>query len=137
MAFMNQELKKEISGALTNALKGSGLKYTLSTDRYSITMTIQSGPVDFFGSYEKKMAARKDGGPEYYRNYTCGYFEINNSWYSEHFTDEVCVVLKKIYDAINIKNFDKSDITTDFFHVGYYVNVLVGKYGKPYKLTTC
>ena len=43
-------------------------------------------------------------------------------------------LLKKALDIINEGNFDKSDPTTDYFYVGFYVNVSQGRYGQPFKL---
>jgi len=35
---------------------------------------------------------------------------------------------------MNIGNFDKSDVQTDYFHVGWYMSVNLGKWDKPYIL---
>jgi len=35
---------------------------------------------------------------------------------------------------MNIGNFDKSDAQTDYFHVGWYMSVNLGKWDKPYIL---
>jgi hypothetical protein len=33
-----------------------------------------------------------------------------------------------------VKNHDNSDIMTDYFDVGWYVNIYVGKWNKPYNV---
>lgn len=40
-------------------------------------------------------------------------------------------LLKDIITALNIENYDNSDIMTDYFERGYYVNMQFGKDGKP------
>lgn len=41
--------------------------------------------------------------------------------------------IKRIIDTIvNKKNFDHSDSMTDYFHVGFYTRIEVGKWDKPY-----
>jgi len=34
--------------------------------------------------------------------------------------------------VMNTGNWDKSDIQTDYFNVGWYVDVNIGKWNKPY-----
>jgi hypothetical protein len=35
---------------------------------------------------------------------------------------------------MNAGNWDKSDIQTDYFNVGWYIDVNIGKWNKPYTL---
>ena len=44
-------------------------------------------------------------------------------------------VVKVIWDIINGGNFDNSDSMTDYFHVGWYANVYIGKWDKPFELS--
>lgn len=37
-----------------------------------------------------------------------------------------------IKDVINKDNFDHSDSMVDYHHVGYYANITLGKWDKPY-----
>jgi hypothetical protein len=50
-----------------------------------------------------------------------------------HDTD-ITAIFEKISDALNLDNFDKSDSMTDYFHVGHYVDINVGKWNKPFKV---
>ena len=49
MAYMSQERKAQIAPAVKAILKRYGVKGTLSTDRYSLSLNIKSGPMDFIG----------------------------------------------------------------------------------------
>jgi hypothetical protein len=42
--------------------------------------------------------------------------------------------LNEVMPALNAGNWDRSDIQADYFNVGWYVNVHVGKWNKPYAL---
>lgn len=42
--------------------------------------------------------------------------------------------LKKAFAVLNNGNHDNSDISTDYFDVGWYVNVRIGEWNKPYIL---
>lgn len=40
--------------------------------------------------------------------------------------------LREIFEIIDETNFDKSDIQTDYFHVGYYSYLYFGTWDKPF-----
>jgi hypothetical protein len=40
--------------------------------------------------------------------------------------------MKEIFVAMNDGNWDKSDIQSDYFNVGWYVDVNIGKWDKHY-----
>ena len=85
-----------------------------SIDNYStIRLTLQSGSIDF------------------------GTDSINEYWYKDHFADnpEALNFLSEVIPALNVGNFDNSDPMTDYFHVGWYVDVNLGRYDKPYVYT--
>ena len=111
MAYMNQENKKNLAPKIKEVLKKHNMKGTLSVDNYSsLRLTLQSGSIDF------------------------GTDSINEYWYKDHFADnpEALAFLSEVIPAMNNGNHDNSDIMTDYFDVGWYINVNLGKYGKPY-----
>lgn len=126
MAYMNQDRKKAIADALKKNLKGINLKYSLSVRNHStIVMTIKSGDVDFIGEIV----------PEMKHGFEMGYINVNPYWFRDHFEGRSKDVLTKIFEALNMGNHDRSDVQTDYFDVGWYVDVCVGKYNAPYILT--
>lgn len=136
MAYMSQENKKKIAESLKVALKGSGLKYTLSVHNHSsLVMKIKSGPVDFIANYVNAVMqlpryANNPGGfqrPD-------GYMDINPYWYHEHFTGDVLKLVKSIVEIMNVGNHDNSDIQSDHFDVGWYVNIHVGTWDNHYEV---
>ncbi len=116
---MNQEKKKELAPNIKKALKKHNMKGTLSVDNYStLRLTLQSGPIDF-------KYIGQDG--ETIRH-------INEYWYKDHFKDnpEALAFLSEVIPAMNNGNHDNSDIMTDYFDVGWYISVNLGKWDKPY-----
>lgn len=123
MAYMNQERKKVIADALKKNLKGVNIKYSLSVQNYStIVMTIKSGDVDFF----------KEMVPEMKHGFEMGYINVNPYHFRNHFEGRSRDVLTKIFEAMNTGNHDRSDIQSDYHDVGWYVEVRIGTYNKPY-----
>ena len=135
MAYMNQDRKARLAPAVKSILKRYGVKGTLSTDLYSISLNIKSGTLDFIGNYNETVGAQPGG----FRNGSPAekYMQINNYWYRDHFSNKVIrKFLEEILRALNDGNHDNSDIQTDYFDVGWYVHVNVGKWNKPYVLET-
>ena len=134
MAYMSQERKREIAKNLKAALKGSGLKYSLRVlNHSSLSMTIYSGPVDFIGDYHPRHPSWNTNEP--IDKSTITYLDVNPYWYHEHFTGESARLLRLIFSILNEGNWDKSQIEVDYHNVGWYVDVNVGKWDKPYVLT--
>lgn len=126
MAYMSQERKKQIAQKLKQALKGSGLKYSLAVNHHStLVMTIISGPIDFYND----LVSSRQAPLEKYN------FGVNQYWYKEHYTGESLKILDTIIPILNEGNHDNSDIMTDYFDVGWYLDINVGRWNKPYILT--
>lgn len=133
MAYMNQERKAKLAPAVKAILKRYGVKGTISTDSQSISVNIKSGSLDFIGDYNKTVEARPGG-------FRLGspaekYLQINPYWYQDHFSNKVTKkFLDEVFRALNTGNHDNSDIQTDYFDVGWYVHVNIGKWNKPYTI---
>ena len=118
MAYMNQEKKAKIATAMKPVLKKYGLKATLSVHNHSsISVNIKSGPIDFGGDT----------------------IQVNHYWLDDHYKDRPVALkaLKEIKEALLVADyFDESDAQTDYFHTAYYYHINVGKWNKPYEVTT-
>ena len=136
MAYMSQERKKQIKVELDKILKGTGIKYSLGVRHHStLVLNIYQGPVDFIGNYNAVVSEPT------YAHYHPGMrvatnnLDINTHWYKDHFTGEVLELLKKVINAMMAGNHDNSDAMTDYFDVGWYIDVNIGKWDRPYILT--
>ena len=127
MAYMNQEKKTKIAAALKKVVP-AGWKYSLSVKNHmSIVMTITSAPVDLIGAFN---------ATQYFDPLNTTYTNVNNYHYRNHLADQsVADIFEKIFECLNIDNFDNSDPMTDYFHVGHYVDLNIGKWNKPFVVT--
>ena len=131
MAFMNQERKASLAPAIKAALKKYGIKGTLSVYHHStLVLTIKEGSINFFKNYNETIIKFPQ-----YNNHPLkdiNYFSINPYWYHEHFSGEVLDFLKEVVSAMNVGNWNNSDIMTDYFDVGWYIDINIGRWNKPY-----
>lgn len=98
------------------------IKYSMSVNHHSsIVMTISKMPKWFVegcvGDTKERVMS--------------GYTTINHYWLEKSFEGAALKLLEKIKKAMNMDNYDNSDIMTDYFDVGHYVDINVGKWNKP------
>lgn len=131
MAYMNQENKKRLAPKIKAVLKKYGMKGTLSVRNHStLVCNIKSGDLDIIGNANEVMRSRPNDEP-FYREYE-GHINVNVYWIDRHYTGKVQQFLRELVDAMNDGNWDKSDIQTDYFNVGWYIDINVGSWDKPY-----
>ena len=124
MAYMNQENKKKIAAALKLVVP-KDWKYSLGVDNHSsIVMNVKSAPVDILG-----MLSANSEYP------IATHVQLSQYWLEDHLKgapDSVLQTLKNIFAALNDGNHDRSDVTTDYFDVGWYIELNFGKWDKPF-----
>lgn len=133
MAYMSQERKAQIAPAVKAILKRYGVKGTLAVDCHtSLVLNIKSGSLDFLGDYNNTI--QNDRSP--FRGCAAAnYIKVNTYHYRDHFSNKVIrKFLDEVIRALNVGNHDNSRIEIDYFDVGWYVNVNIGKWNKPYVL---
>jgi hypothetical protein len=115
MAYMTQEMKKDLSPAIKAVLKNNNLKGSISVRNHStLIVTIKSGKFDFENEMVNGQVWNRDSN-------------VPNAAYK--------AIINEIKDAMNVGNYDNSDIMTDYFDVGFYTDVRVGAWDKPYVYT--
>ena len=135
MAYMSQERKAKIAPVVKAILKKYGVKGSLSVRNHmTLCLTIKSGAIDFIGNYN----SFNIDNPRYasYGGFTPAkdYIDVNPYWYHEHFNGVAKNCLKEIIQAMNAGNHDNSDAMVDYFDVGWYIDVNIGRWNKPYVL---
>jgi hypothetical protein len=63
------------------------------------------------------------------------YLNVNVYPYRDHFTGKALEFFEEVIPLMNVGNYDKSDSQTDYFNIGWYVDVNVGRWNKPYEIT--
>ena len=131
MAFISQEEKQKLSPAIKAICKKYGLKGSLSIrDHFTLVLTIASGTIDFFESYNRLGNQRPStfGWTNKHEH-----IDVNVYWCHEHFDGKAKDFLAEVIAAMKGPDwFDKSDIQTDYFHVKHYVDVNIGRWNKAY-----
>ena len=114
MAYFNQERKKEMAPAIKALLKKYGMKGSLAVRHHStVVLNLKEGPIDFGGDS----------------------IQVNVYWIDKNYTGVAREFLEEAYAILMQGNHDRSDIMTDYFDVGWYVNINVGRWDRPYVFT--
>lgn len=127
MAFMSQEKKREIARELKSALRGFPfeISYSLAVHNHStLVMTIRRSELDPFADrVPDRWPGSRDGET---------YINVNVYHWRDHFTGPTKGFLEIVLPILNRGNHDNSDPMTDYFDVGWYVDVQFGKWDKSY-----
>jgi ABC-type phosphate transport system auxiliary subunit len=108
--------------------KKFGVNGSLSVDNHSLVrLTLHKGKLDFVGNYNANNKHRYDAEG--------GYIQVNHYHLDSHFKGDVLAFLTEANAILNQGNHNRSDVMSDYFDVGWYVNIHVGKWNKPYALT--
>lgn len=139
MAFVSQDRKKALAPQIKAVLKKYGMKGTIAVRHHStLVVNIRAGKLDIIGNMmenateENNWYAAQGKRPDH--------IDVNEYHIDRTYTGEVAAFLTELKDAMNgkgcetEKNFDNSDIMTDYFHVGWYIDINVGNWNKPYVL---
>lgn len=133
MAYMSQERKARIAPVVKAVCKRYGVKASLAVDNHSsLVLNIKSGKIDFIGNSNRVCGANHYQVACGFTPNTTGHEQVNPYWYHEHFDGDAKAFLAEVLAAMNDGNHDNSDVQSDYFDVGWYVNVNVGKWNKPY-----
>ena len=131
MAYINQEKKAAIAPVIKAILKKYNVKGSLAVRNHmTLVLNVKSGSIDFIGNFNKTVEAQPGG----FLNGTPaeGSLQVNPYWFQDHFDGKAKKFLKEVLAAMNDGNWDKSDAQVDYFNVGWYVDVNIGKWNNPY-----
>lgn len=125
MAYMNKDKKAKIVEAV-KAVLPKGWKVTFKVIHYStIRCTVRSGPFVLADVLDLTEWELENGHKDL------------NTYHHERYckTPEFKKVVGDIIDALNTDNYNNSDIMTDYFDVGHYIDLHFGDHAKPFKST--
>ena len=134
MAYMSQEKKKRINVELKPVLKKYGIQATLAVRHHStLVLNIKAGKIDFINNYNNLIDQKHNGQTGINIPYKAvNYVQINPYWYQDHFTGTALNFLSEVSEIMNNGNHDRSDIQTDYFDVGWYTDINIGNWQRPY-----
>lgn len=127
MAYVSQEKKSKIAAALKPIIP-AGWRYSLAVHNHStIVLTIREAPVNIIAAMR---------GSDYFDPQTAKEARPNVYHIRRAFADEqMADLFERIVAALNIDNHDNSDPMTDYFDVGHYKEINIGKWNKPFVCT--
>jgi hypothetical protein len=125
MAYISKADKDAKAVELRALAKEYGIKATVARKHcYTIVLNIHGGKIDFYGALK-----------EVDRNYSKTYIQVNPYWVDDQFNKGVAhEFLTKALEIMNRGNYDNSDIMTDYFDRGFYVDINIGQWNKAYAL---
>lgn len=131
MAYISQDDKKRLVALAKPILKKYGVKATFGVRNHStLVCNISSSKIDFIGSYIKAVGPEVS---EYVRQHQ--YLDVNHYHINNYFEGEARMFLNELKAAMMDGNHDNSEPQYDYFDVGWYIDINIGKWNKPYRLT--
>jgi hypothetical protein len=135
MAYISQEKKAKIAPKVKAICAKYGVKATLAIHHHSTLMlNIKSGTIDFIGNSNEVCGSDHYQVSRGFRANTSGYDRINPYHFKSHYSGKALKFLTEVYAAMMEGNHDNSDAQVDYFDVGWYVEVNIGKWNKAYDL---
>ena len=114
MAYFSQERKAEKLPKIKAVLSKWGMKGSVSVRHHAtVVVTLRSGKLPFDSADRS----------------------INEYHYEKHYEGDQRSFLKELFQVLFEGNHNNSDPMTDYFDVGWYVDVRIGTYDKPYQVT--
>ncbi len=128
MAYFNQDMKKAIAPAIKALCVKHGVKASLGVEHHSgVVLNIKSGKIDFFG-------LRKLNNVYQELSVDAAYAQVNPYHIDSTYTGEAAKFLNAANAILNTGNYNRSDSQSDYFDVGHYVSINIGKYDTPYTI---
>lgn len=137
MAHVTKEMKAERARIITPLLKANCLKGSLSVHNgTALVLTITAGPIDFFESANRMNAARAFRRGEAARTVS-GDMQVNVYYIQDNFDGLAAEFLSAAVCALKGHDYyDNTDIQSDRFDTSHYIEINIGKWNKPYNLTS-
>jgi hypothetical protein len=133
MAYMNQERKAKIAPVIKAILAKYKVKGSLSVRNHmTLCLTLKSGAIDFIANSNKVCVNDFYQVARGFKPSTRGYDQVNPYHFQNHYDGVALEFMREVFHAMNDGNHDRSDIQSDYFDVGWYVDVNVGQWDKEY-----
>ena len=131
MAYMSQEKKAKIAPVVKKILTKYNLKGSLSVRNHmTLCLKVKQGPIDFIKNFNDTVSQIPGGSARTAVND----IDVNPYHYQDHFSGKAKAALSELFAAMNDGNHDRSDIQTDYFDVGWYIDLNIGSWNAPYAL---
>ena len=111
MAYVSQELKKELAPRIKEVAKKYGFKISLRVKHHTgLECVIREGKIE---------------NP-------LEHYEVNTHWIEKNYEGELRNFLLELHDAMNVGNHNNSDLMTDYYDIGWFTWITFGTWNKEY-----
>jgi hypothetical protein len=138
MAYMSQERKQALAPKIKAVLKKYGMKGTIGVRHHStLVVRIKEGKLPIIENF---VAGLESNGNDFEYVRTTRYvlatrcIDVNTYCIQDHYSGNCKKFLTELLAAMSVGNHDRSDILTDYFDIGWYVEMHIGDWNKPYKM---
>ena len=136
MAYITKEKKAIIIARVKDATpKGWRVTFRM---RHSSTIicTIRQADVDILAAVEAAYETLAKTRPSYETSGPVTHIQSLSPTTILELPDSLRKPLSAMYAALYSENYDNSDISTDYFDVGYYAHLAIGEWDKPMAVVT-
>jgi hypothetical protein len=135
MAYIDRDKKKQLLPQIKYVLNAHGFKGTVAVRDYStLVVTLSEGSLDLIEQLNNanlEAAAHVGGTPKHIE----GFCSLNPCTFDNGFLKgRTLAFLIELREAMNNGNHNY-DAVPDYYNVGWYVEINVGRWNKPYKFT--
>ena len=132
---MSQEKKVKIAPKIKAILAKYKVKGSLAVRNHmTLCLNLKSGSIDFIANSNTVCGNSHYQVASGFKPSTSGYDQVNPYHFKDHYDGKALAFMQEVFHAMNDGNHDRSDIQSDYFDVGWYVDVNIGKWNKPYLL---
>ena len=133
MAYMSQEKKVKIAPKIKAILAKYKVKGSLAVRNHmTLCLNLKSGSIDFIANSNTVCGNSHYQVASGFKPSTSGYDQVNPYHFKDHYDGKALAFMQEVFHAMNDGNHDRSDIQSDYFDVGWYVDVNIGKWDKQY-----
>jgi hypothetical protein len=140
MAYITKAEVQALQPKLKVINQKYGVKATFSGSNSStLTLTVQSGKVDFIGNYIENLAGNgRISNAQERAEYISKVhnIQVNHYYLQEAFSCLALEYLEEVKAVMLENHWDKSDSQTDYFCCSYFVGIDIGRWNKGYVLVS-
>lgn len=134
MAYVNKEVKNRVQKELKSIMPRN-CKWSLSgTGKGRLSLNIWSADTDLIGAVNRHNQRMHEWHGWIIPDKPLTHVDLNHNRREIDFGEKWNAILQKAWDAMNKGNWDRSDVQTDYFDVGWYTEICLGRWDRPFQV---
>lgn len=129
MAYFTQDMKKDLSPKIKALCKKYKVSASTAVDNHStFVLNIKSSPIDFITNYNETRKRETPWASEPEKDY----LRVNEYYIEQNFSGDALTFLTQVRSLMSLGNWDNSRHEVDHFDIGWYTQINIGKWNKPF-----